>query len=175
MKPDPPDVPNAKWIRLVNDRGFALVDAADFGWLNGWPWYLIRVGRNGSNDRAGFMDRGGGKPRCVLMTRFIMEPTDDQWVTTRNGNPLDCRRDNLVVTKKRTLRRIRRRAGKTCGSRFKGVYMEGSRWRVEIRVDRKRHRIGRFADEIEAAKAYNSAATRLLGSLAALNEIPETA
>jgi hypothetical protein len=61
-------------------------------------------------------------------------------------------------------------------SKFRGVHKSGNDkkpYRAAICFKGRRYVIGIFADEIEAAKAYNKFALHLIGSRALLNEIPE--
>ena len=115
---------------------------------------------------------GGGLP----LRRVIMGVTDSGLnVRHVNGDPLDCRRENLVVrTIKQRTRNMRKAAthfGQPCTSRFKGVYWEWrtKRWRAAIHLDKKKRYLGRFGDEIAAAQAYDEAARELFGEHAYLN------
>ena len=58
-------------------------------------------------------------------------------------------------------------------SRFKGVsiHPDGVSWRVQVYKRGKKHYIGTFTDEIEAALAYYKASLMLIGSHAVLNSI----
>lgn len=57
-------------------------------------------------------------------------------------------------------------------SKYRGVHFDKQRnkWKVEIMLNRKSISVGVFADEIEAAKAYNEAAIRIHGDKAKLNK-----
>jgi len=59
-------------------------------------------------------------------------------------------------------------------SRFKGVswFERDKKWQVHIKYNGKGKNLGRFSSEIEAATAYNTAATELFGEFARLNEFP---
>lgn len=61
-------------------------------------------------------------------------------------------------------------------SKFRGVsqHPDGVTWRVQVYKRGKKHYIGCFADEIEAALAYNKAALLIIGPHAVLNSVPET-
>ena len=48
-------------------------------------------------------------------------------------------------------------------------YRPGERWRAQITKDRKVTNLGYFADEVDAATAYNFAAFELHGEFARLN------
>ena len=56
-------------------------------------------------------------------------------------------------------------------SRFRGVYWDkkANRWRVMLSHKGKRYTVGRFVDEIAAAKAYDEKALEIIGPDAYLN------
>jgi hypothetical protein len=56
-------------------------------------------------------------------------------------------------------------------SKYRGVYLDRSRglWMTRLKVAGKVHWIGRFTDEVEAARAHDEAARRLRGKYARLN------
>jgi DNA-binding transcriptional MerR regulator len=92
-----------------------------------------------------------------------------------NGDPLDCRRENLVVRtpseQKAATRKMLSKRGKPCSSRFKGVHFnpDGRKWSATITVEGKTRQLGRFLSEIDAALAYDAAARELYGPHARLN------
>jgi len=97
-----------------------------------------------------------------------------------NGDPLDCRRENLVLRSHREMGHARAkmtsRRGEVCSSRFKGVTWtdDGKKWSATITAGAKRHQLGRFRCEIDAAEAYDAAARELFGEHARLN-LPDLA
>ena len=63
---------------------------------------------------------------------------------------------------------------KTGTSEYKGVYWDKSgkrkkRWAVEIKKEGKKYCLGRYKNEIAAAKAYDQKARELFGDFAYLN------
>jgi hypothetical protein len=92
----------------------------------------------------------------------------------RNDDPLDCRRENLVVrthSEKGAAARKRNSVnGQPCTSKFKGVSWDKRRgkWLAQIKRDGKRY-LGRFDDELAAAQAYDEAARETWGEHARLN------
>ncbi|WP_412102526.1 HNH endonuclease [Paenibacillus alvei] len=103
-----------------------------------------------------------------------MGDVGDYVVDHINGDPLDNRRENLrVATRNENCRNRRRR--KRYKYRFKGVTYDKdkvvNKWRARISYEGKRHCLGYFYTETEAAKAYNEAAIRLHGEFASLNVI----
>jgi hypothetical protein len=114
--------------------------------------------------------------RSCPLRRVIMGVTDPALnVRHVSDDPLDCRRENLVVrTVKQRVRNARKRKsvnGKPTTSRFKGVHWETQTkmWRAGIRMDGKTRRLGRFRDEIAAALAYDETARQWFGEHAWLN------
>ena len=112
----------------------------------------------------------------VALRRVVMGVSDPGvYVVHANGDPLDCRKENLVV---KTVaehcqgnRKMETRNGRPCTSGYKGVCWEErtASWVAQISVDGNRRRIGRFRDEIAAAEAYDEAARAAWGEHARLN------
>lgn len=86
-----------------------------------------------------------------------------------NGIKSDNRISNLrEVTRSQNLQNQRVRKGT---SNFKGVtWDKGMKsWLVQIRLDKVNRRVGFFANEVDAARAYDEAAANLFGEFARLN------
>lgn len=58
-------------------------------------------------------------------------------------------------------------------SKYKGVRRDKSRWRSEIGYKERRINLGSFDKEVDAARAYDDAARKIYGELAATN-FPKT-
>jgi hypothetical protein len=140
---------------------FAIVDAADFEGLSRYNWRAT-----GGDSSYACCEIGGKK---VYMHRLIMNPPAGMVVDHINGNRWDNRRGNLrVCTQAENLRNSRKSRGT---SRFKGVFWDAVRrkWRAIIRYQGKTVHLGRFSDEVKAARAYDRAAVKLFGQYARLN------
>jgi hypothetical protein len=87
-----------------------------------------------------------------------------------NGDGLDNRRANLriVTAQQNNWNRRFRRTGR---SKYTGVTWDGRRdkWRADIYENRRKIFLGHFAEEEEAARAYDSAAKENRGEYAVLN------
>ena len=86
-----------------------------------------------------------------------------------NGDPLDNRIENLrVVTHQQNSCNRKSQCG---SSRYKGAcwHKAKGKWHASIMHNGKRIHLGYFANEIEAAKAYDTAARRLFGEYARCN------
>jgi hypothetical protein len=148
---------------------FALVDAADYGWLKQFNWYADKANVGWYATRN---VRTNGEWGHIRMHREIMGAPPWLEVDHRNLNGLDNRRSNLrLCTHAQQMRNKRSLRG---SSRYKGVYWKKDcgRWRAQIGVHGKSIHLGYFQNEIDAALAYNEAALDRFGEFALLNEIP---
>ena len=154
----------AKLIPLTQDK-FAIVDAEDYERLNQYKWYASR-NKNGDY-YAKRMERG--TRRQIIMHRVITEAASHLLVDHRNHNGLDNRRSNLRICTK--AENVRNQLPHGVSSRYKGVSWSKShkKYAATIRCNKKSFHLGYFADEIEAAKAYDKKAKELFGEFAYLN------
>ena len=92
-----------------------------------------------------------------------------------NGNKLDNRRCNLrfVTIQQNAFNSEKKTYNRQVSSQYKGVYWRRNRnkWTSYITVNGKKHYLGLFVNEKDAAEAYNKAAKRLHGEYAKLNQI----
>lgn len=119
---------------LLNNGQEVLIDPRDI-WVLGHKWN-VRL-KNGvpypSNNALGYLHRA------------ILGVTDpDIFVDHRDGNTLDCRRNNL----RRATRTINRRNS----AKHKGYHFHGpiGKWNAYISIGGKRKSLGYFATEEEA-------------------------
>lgn len=138
---------------------FALVDDADYAWLSEYKWYP------NCNNHQIYANRRDGVMMHQLITGFDL--TDHH-----NGDGLDNRRENLREASK-ALNGANQNPQVGCSSRFKGVAWDASRskWKAYVKVDGKIRNLGRFSDEIDAAKTYNAAALEAWGEFALINDL----
>jgi hypothetical protein len=143
---------------------FAILDAADLPKLAGYTWRLEK-GRN-----TQYAVARHGKNLRTSMHRLIMGAASDRLIDHRNGDGLDNRRSNLreATHQQNTFNRAPMRGGK---SKFKGLWWDQAklRWRAAVRLDGKKHVVGSFLSEEEAARAYDAKAVELFGPFARLN------
>ena len=147
----------------------AFVDEADLPLIAGYSWSAMRIrntwyacayqrGSHGSNGR-----------KNILMHRLLLDAPKGVQVDHRNGDGLDNRRSNLRLASASQNQMNRHvSAGR---SRFKGVTWDGrgERWVVRTQMDGEARHVGYFADELEAARAYDLAALDRFGEFAQLN------
>ncbi len=153
----------AKEISMPQGK-FAIVDDEDFEFLSQWKWKLTK----GYASRTA--TKVNGKHKSIYLHRAISDCPKNMEVDHINGIPLDNRKINLrICNRSQNLQNSRMKKRNTSG--FKGVSFDkrDKKWAVEIMVNYKRIRLGRFVDKIEAAKAYDSAAQKHHGKFAKTN------
>ncbi len=151
--------------------GYAIVDPADYERLSEHKWHI--VGARGTFYAVRNTGQRIGEKRVVLkMHRAVLEVPDGMFVDHINHNGLDNRRANLrPATQAQNARNRRKVHRDNYHSKYKGLtwYKSQNRWAVRIMVDNKSKFIGYFDNELDAAKAYDTAAKKYHGQFASLN------
>lgn len=152
-----------KELRLTKGK-VALVDDDDFEHLLSLRLLWSLNGPYAFNGRLG------------LLHRYLLGlKKGDPDVDHKNGDKLDCRRENLRFCTDVQNQQNRRK--KFCGhSRFKGAHWDRTHgwWLARIRVDGKLIYLGVFDTDKDAGAAYNKAATEFFGEFAVLNDLENT-
>ena len=160
-----PSEPEYRLIPLTQGQ-FAIVDAADFEWLNQWKWYAWRSPHTGSfyAMRAGKDEMG--EKIGIYMARMILGAKRGEQVDHGSHNTLDNRRSKIrIATSFQNSFNHRKR--KNSRSPYKGVYQNRhGRWSSEIQANGIRKWIGNFATAEDAHEAYKKAAVELHGEFA---------
>lgn len=159
----------ARPIRIDGDFAYvpltrghvAIIDASDAPLVYGKNWRALVVKDTVYACRS---VPGEKHQRVILMHRIIMNDPDGMVVDHKDGNGLNNTRINLrPATHSQNLQNQRLSRQNTSG--FKGVYFDRQRnkWRSDIYLDKKRHRLGRFKTPEEAHAAYCQASEKLHG------------
>ncbi len=158
-----------KEIQLTQGK-VALVDDADYEWLNQWKWC--------ANNQHGhwYAHRGyrvNGKNQIVTMHALILGTPKGMDSDHKDGEGLNNQRQNLRVCTTAQNQQNRRVQLSAKSSMFKGVCWdkENKKWLSQIGIAGIQRKLGRFTSEIQAALAYDRAAKKYFGEFANLNFI----
>ena len=154
-------------IKLTQGR-FAIVDPEDFERLNQYKWFCSHYGYAARKIPKKFRK---GKETHVLMHRELCPVPDEMVVDHVNRNPGDNRKANLRPATKQQNSWNSKIKKKRRGSRYTGIYFDRrkGKWLVHITIDGRPTSSRYYADEVEAAKAYDRVAKQHRGQFAALN------
>ncbi len=147
----------------LSNGGVVLVDDDDYDQLSQRKW---RRSNNGYAYREVSIK---GKRVSIYLHKEIM-PTDRGWqVDHIDRDRMNCRKSNLrYCTPSQNGYNAPKRNSPT-SSIYKGVSWNGKKWEVLIQANGQRIYVGRFDDEIEAARARDVASIKYHGEFAVLN------
>jgi len=172
-------------LSLRNSQNNALIDDKVYHFIIENPYY-IRIGfleklREHSNGYAFFQKnwrQANGKYKSetiylqkLVAENFIKKPGKNKmWIRFKNGNPLDCRIQNLEWS---TLSNVVRNTSKTENKfGYRGVVKYSNKFKAIIYYKRKAINLGIYNTPEDAARAYNKKSEELFGITKSLNKIP---
>lgn len=171
-----------KLIPLTQGQ-FAIVDEADYDWLMQWKWYFDDNGYAARDETVPINERADPnkfQQRHIKMHNLILPPRPGTEVDHRDRNRLNNQRSNLrIATRAQNIMNTPKRKPATSASQYKGVTLarhnkrNPPRWKAAICFNRTNRTLGYFANEADAARAYDAAARELFGEFAYLN-FPES-
>lgn len=153
--------------KIPLSRGyFALVDDEDYPLLCQWKWCYDK------GYAARRVTTAGRRPYLLYMHRFLMNAQQGQFVDHIDGNRANNIRSNLRICTKAQNGQNRHVPAPNKVSRYKGVsrtHNTYDRWQALIIAHGKRHYLGSYPSQEEAAHAYDKKARELHGEFAQLN------
>lgn len=146
-----------KTIPLTQGK-FAVVDDDDYEFLMQWKWHAYTNYRIWYARRQTLKaDSPAGKQHPILMHRVINKTPAGMHTDHVNGDGLDNRKANLrTATSVENGRNRGSNRGAT--SLHKGVDWDSrhQKWRAQAMINRRKIFLGRFVNEVDAAKAYGA-------------------
>lgn len=147
---------------------FAMVDDSDYEELMKYKWYSKYDGNTFYAARNSV--RQDKKQKTLRMHRLILGLTDKKILCDHiNHNGLDNQKCNIrICTRAQNQYNKIPQGG---ASRYKGVswHEKNGKWRADININKEQIYLGLFADELDAARAYDKKAKELFGEYAWLN------
>jgi len=153
-------------LRIPLTQGkFSLIDECDFKLISKYKWYA----QKSSSKRFHYARTTISNLPIQIKTQMQNLIMNSQMVDHANRDGLDNRRCNLrVATRSQNgINRDKWKSNST--SKFKGVVFDQNKWMVRICLNYKSIFVGRFNDEITAAKEYDKKAFELFGERARFN------
>ncbi len=143
-----------------------IFDEADLPIINSHNWQ--------SNNGYIFYTKSiDGKMTRFYLHRVLTGASEGLVVDHINGNPSDNRRENLRICKVKDNARNRAKPRTGSLSAYKGVKPRCGKYEASIgRTKSEYEYLGVYETELDAAIAYNIAASKKYGEFARLNEIP---
>lgn len=159
----------AKEIQLTQGK-VAIVDDADYDYLNQWKWYANKLKDKYYAVRNLRINKK--YVGCLLMHRVIMNPVKGFVVDHVNGITLDNRKVNLRnCTHADNIKNQKLSISNKTG--FRGVSWHKNKkvFESRIRSNKISYYLGCFNNPIDAARAYNEAALKYHGEFAKISKI----
>jgi hypothetical protein len=162
--------PLVRHIPLTKGQ-FAIVDAADYDWLNQWNWTAMWMPRQKKYYAVRGTTNENGKKRLALMHQVILNAPEGVTVDHRDRSGLNNRRNNLRLAtySQQNCNRFDSRGS----SRFKGVsrtFGKTKPWRVRVKLNGITKWVGYADTEEEGAEMYRKAALELHGEFSLAGE-----
>lgn len=148
-----------------------IIDDEDYNIISQYSWYP-KPDANTFYAETNVRKEDGSRGKLQLH-RLVL-PTKEDHIDHMNGNGLDNRKGNLRPCTKLNNWRNAKKKNTPSLSKYKGVTFDKTHsvWTARIRSQPgKRITLGRFKNEIDAAKIYNKAALYYFGEFAHLNKV----
>jgi hypothetical protein len=130
-----------------------LIDDEDRARFDQFTWHVSKTKPGRIYVKRSFRV-GGRRKSCWYLHRVIMDAAPGEYVDHINGNPLDNRRANLRKGTQSANLQNRHILQSTNTSGLRGVGWDSrrSKWRVQVKLNRKNHFLGYYDDVHEAGR-----------------------
>jgi hypothetical protein len=154
--------------RRNGDKYEAFIDTVDYPMVQHLRWWVVLPRGGGFYAQS----RIPGTRNQFFLHQLLSGITD---CDHRDRNGLNNRRSNLRPATRQQQQANHKKHADGVTSKFRGVslFKESRKFRAAITVSEKSIHLGLFEDEVEAARAYNKAATQYFGEFANLNDVPD--
>ena len=158
----------------IGENTVALVDTKFAKEINKYKWNASWDRKTGQFRANKYSSKRDG---TIGMSRFVAKlagwKIEGKYIDHINGNTLDNRLCNLRVCTNSQNMQNSKKPNRKSSSKFKGVTWDKAcnKWHATIMKEYKRYNLGYYNSEIEAAKAYNKAATQFFGGFAKVNKL----
>lgn len=153
---------------LLTQGQIALVDDEDYERLNQYKWCARKSGNTyyALRNIGGRLNRGRQH-----MHRVVMNAPKGLEVNHWDHDGLNNQKYNLIIATHKQNGAYQQKQIRPTSSQYKGVYWnkDKKKWHSRIELNKISKHLGYFDDEIEAAKAYDKAASIHFGEFAKLN------
>lgn len=155
-------------IKLTRGK-YAIVDVDDFERVNQYRWHCTNFGY--ARRTASKMSEKGRKRVAICMHNVVCPVPEGMTVDHIDRNRVDNRKANLRAVTRRQNTWNRKFVKKGSKTRYTGIHWNKKvkKWNVRLRIEGRRQSFGYYADEVEAAKAYDRAAKKCRREYAVLN------
>lgn len=157
--------PSYRLIPLTQGQN-AIVDAADYEWLNQWNWLAHWYPAT----KTFYAERRVKAGKNIFMHTFILDCDGTALGDHKNHNTLDNRRNNLRRAT-RLQNASNQKLYRSSTSGYKGVvwHKKMQMWTARVQLNKKRRWLGQFQTSKDAALAYDKEARKHRGEFAVLN------
>jgi hypothetical protein len=144
--------------------GYGEIDLEDYELVSKHPFHIK------GDDNIQHLIAGDNN---TVLPKILLKVKDGENVIYKNGNGLDCKKDNLAIVSTSQLIQSRPKKNENASSKYKGVTEEikDKRYRATINFEKEYIHIGYFSSEKKAAKAYDYYAYHYYGEFCGNNKL----